>query len=204
MGLIKRWRTSRGYGVHSPFAFNLITKVLREFEANYYAYAEIDSLCPQGRRTGLTVNFSGFNYAIPDARLLFRILCRFNPAQVIEVGNGHEVTNTILERAVPSTKRLRWVSDRHLDLLPAGDSFVLLNQMRPEIVPAVRKMILSLSDRPEGVVVFMRNLRQQDSMKQMWRDLSAAMPYGMDFSNGHVGLLCILPGLPRQSYSLFF
>ena len=41
----RRYRTSSGFGVHSPFAFDFITKVLRDREAYYYAYPEIDSLC---------------------------------------------------------------------------------------------------------------------------------------------------------------
>ena len=40
MGWLKRWRTTRGYGVHSTFAYNLITKVIGQTSAHYYAYAE--------------------------------------------------------------------------------------------------------------------------------------------------------------------
>ena len=35
------WRRSHGFGVHSPFAYHFITKVIGEREAVYYAYPQI-------------------------------------------------------------------------------------------------------------------------------------------------------------------
>lgn len=201
---IKRWRTSRGFGVHSPFAFNLITGVLREYDAHYYAYAEIDSLCPSARRSRHVDNFTGLNYAIPDARLLFRLLCRFNPGQIIEVGNGHEVTNLIIERSIPRALRLRWVTNRKIDYLHDASTFILINQLRPEILPSVRRMILERIGCPRGAVVFMLNVYPGHPAYDLWQELRAALPAGMDFYNRHVGLITALPGLPRQSYVLDF
>lgn len=43
--LIKRWWRSRGFGVHSPFAFRMITRVLCDEGAHYYAFGEIDARC---------------------------------------------------------------------------------------------------------------------------------------------------------------
>lgn len=40
---IRRLRHRRGFGVHSPFAFNLITKVIEE-NFMYYSYAEIEQI----------------------------------------------------------------------------------------------------------------------------------------------------------------
>ena len=37
------WRTSHGFGVHSPFAYNFITKVIGERDAAYYAYSVIST-----------------------------------------------------------------------------------------------------------------------------------------------------------------
>ena len=34
----RRYRTSRGFGVHSPFAFEFITRTIRDRDAYYYAY----------------------------------------------------------------------------------------------------------------------------------------------------------------------
>ncbi len=106
----RRYRTSRGFGVHSPFAFDFITKVLRDREAYYYAYPEIDSLCGKTHRDGLINNmiFYSSDYERQEARMLFRMLCRFNPAQVIEIGGGNEVSRIIIERAIPSAALHRW------------------------------------------------------------------------------------------------
>ncbi|MGM9860968.1 MAG: hypothetical protein ACI30W_00075 [Muribaculaceae bacterium] len=38
---LTRWRTSLGFGVHSPFAFRFIREVLRERHCAYYAYTDI-------------------------------------------------------------------------------------------------------------------------------------------------------------------
>lgn len=38
-----RWRHSRGFGVHSPFAFRLISDVLRPGRYGYYSYWEIEN-----------------------------------------------------------------------------------------------------------------------------------------------------------------
>ena len=201
---LRKWRTSHGFGVHSTFAYNLITKVIRQTSAHYYAYAEIDSLCPKGRRIGATDNFSGFHYAIPDARLLFRLLCHFNPVEVIDVGNGHEVTNTILERAVPRARRERWVKSRPTPLEKEGLLFVLVNLVNDEVGPLVAGLIKELSKRPEGCVAVVRNIRSDAATRRLWTVLQTEMPDGMDFSNNHLGILCALPGLPRQSYNLYF
>ena len=41
---MSRMRQAWGFGIHSPFAFRLITKVIRE-KARYYAYDDIEAIC---------------------------------------------------------------------------------------------------------------------------------------------------------------
>ena len=38
----RRWRHSKGYGVHSPFAYRFVTTVIRPGCYGYYSYWEID------------------------------------------------------------------------------------------------------------------------------------------------------------------
>ncbi|MCH5236716.1 MAG: hypothetical protein J1E95_02830 [Muribaculaceae bacterium] len=42
------WRHSKGYGVHSPFAFRMVNDVISPGPYGYYGYKEIDRLCSKG------------------------------------------------------------------------------------------------------------------------------------------------------------
>lgn len=76
----KRFRYRRGYGVHSPFAFGLITDVVYE-RLPYYAYAEL-----KARRRSLPRKA----VVLPERvdKLLFRLVNRFRPQRILEVGTG--------------------------------------------------------------------------------------------------------------------
>lgn len=63
--LKRAWR-SRGFGIHSPFAFRFVTCVLRE-RGEYYAYAELRRIAHSGAR-------------FADLSLLFRLVCFFEPS----------------------------------------------------------------------------------------------------------------------------
>ncbi|MCM1355828.1 MAG: hypothetical protein NC212_05425 [Staphylococcus sp.] len=69
---VKRAWRSRGFGVHSPFAFRFITSVLRQ-KGEYYAYADMRRFAPSASR-------------FRRLSLLFRLVCEFRPA-IIAVSN---------------------------------------------------------------------------------------------------------------------
>ena len=65
---LKRLRSTRGFGVHSPLAFRMVTQVLRQDYA-YYASGRLAELDTRG----LPEHF---------ADILFRLVCEFSPAAV--------------------------------------------------------------------------------------------------------------------------
>ena len=80
---IKRWWRSKGFGIHSPFAFYFVTRVLRE-PLPYYAYPDIERIA--------------FGSSIPsrELKLLFRIVCHFSPAEItLPSGTPGEVAETL-------------------------------------------------------------------------------------------------------------
>lgn len=77
----RRIRHRRGHGVHSPFAFSLLTDVVYE-HLPYYAYRELRLLESSLHR----------HYPRRVCRLLFRLANRFQPRQVVEVGVSDGLT----------------------------------------------------------------------------------------------------------------
>lgn len=77
-----RFRHRCGYGVHSPFAFNLITHVIYE-TTPYYKYRELAAeqkkLAPQKDRM--------WSYeSVKVKRLLFRLVNYAQPATIVDAG----------------------------------------------------------------------------------------------------------------------
>lgn len=77
------WRHSRGFGIHSPFAYRFITEVLcLSGGYGYYAY----SSAGRDRRM----------------RLLVRLLAYFNPASVlIDLDGGAEKAEALVREVLP-------------------------------------------------------------------------------------------------------
>lgn len=98
MGLLrwfKRKKQSRGHGVHSPFAFELITKVLRSPHA-YYAFSDIPvMLRERGLDPGLVT---------PLNHLSFRLLRHFNPRHILEINPGKGINTLFLHEGAPGAR----------------------------------------------------------------------------------------------------
>lgn len=199
----RRYRTSRGFGVHSPFAYDFITKVLRQREASYYSYAEIDALCARAHRgmTLPTMNFTATSFDRQEARMLFRVLCRFNPQEIIEIGGSNEVTRTIIERAVPYASISRWSRENLPKIDPGKSYFILVNYAIEINASIMRKYLLEAINNPKGMVIFFRNL-QIPVLKKLWEEISAVISFGMTFHDDLTAIYCAFPNLPRQDYEL--
>lgn len=196
-------RRSLGYGVHSPFAFSFITKVLRERKAQYYAYAEIAAFCPRSRKAGFNEIFAGKDMSVPEAWMLFRVLCHFNPSDVIEVGHGHEVTTVIFNRAIPRARIHVWHNEHHPDkeLSEATEPFVLVNQYNESDTEVLKKYLHELI-ADGNCIMYMRNLNTLPCMKRMWHYLCGLTDYGMGFTDGYTGIFVARATLPHQIYRI--
>lgn len=89
----KRLKQSRGHGVHSPFAFELITRVFRS-PYSFYAFFDIpERLRTQGVDPRLITHFN---------HLSFRLVHHFKARDILEVNPGTGI-NTLFLMA-PSTQ----------------------------------------------------------------------------------------------------
>lgn len=83
-----RWLTGRGFGVHSPWAYDLIENVINERHP-YYAYEDLYPFWGKAPQ---------YLPQYPQSRdeLLFRLVNRFNPGFILEIGTGAGVSTGYL------------------------------------------------------------------------------------------------------------
>lgn len=199
----RRYRTSRGFGVHSPFAFDFITKVLRDFDACYYAYPEIDALCGKTHRDTLLDNmvFSLGDYERQEARMMFRILCHLNPDQIIEIGGASEVSRLIIERAHPTAALFRWSRDNPTPIDPAKTALIIVNYTIDVNFSTVRSYLLKAVSMPKGVTIIFRNLHIP-VVRRLWREIEMTLSFGMTFHDDITAIYVADSRLPRQDFDM--
>lgn len=96
----RRFRYRKGYGVHSPFAFNLITFVIYE-KLSYYAYKPLADI-----RKEILNNYpsSGKQLNTQKAdKLLFRLVNYIQPENMIEIGTHTGLSTLYLASARKET-----------------------------------------------------------------------------------------------------
>ena len=88
-----RYKRSKGFGIHSPFAFSFVLQVLRE-RCPYYAYDDISSRRKLALSLAADVARHPRIISLKNAKMLFRIVCYFNPRVMLQyilrcVDDGH-------------------------------------------------------------------------------------------------------------------
>ena len=91
-----RWLTRQGFGVHSPWAYDLIENVINERNP-YYAYEDLYTFWEKAPQ---------YMPQYPQSRdeLLFRLVNRFNPKFILEVGTGAGVSTGYLASVSKESK----------------------------------------------------------------------------------------------------
>lgn len=204
---IFHWRRNKGYGVHSPFAFNFITGVIRNTGYHYYGYAALDDVSGKERKR---------------ARLLFRIACRFNPREVLETGSDKDCGEWVKAALLLHDSRTRIVtaadageinSDRvtyrpalreavslYAARIEAGGHtpFVIINAIESGDDATVLLSFLS-GCLPTGAVVIVRNRRDNESVL---RKVIGLMSRGMVFTDRDSAVIVTRPDLPKQFFKV--
>lgn len=172
-----RYRRSKGFGVHSPFAFRFITDVLRERSCGYYAYAPIERKASELRRG--SADFE-------RARLICRLAAFFDPREVTMVGHVgplEEFTLSLSPRG------------RGGELLYCGD-------VDPGESGGVAAMLTEKLSAGASVIV--GRMKENPGGRQVFESLVGAIGGGMSFTNGDTGIITGLAALPRQHFSLIY
>jgi predicted O-methyltransferase YrrM len=127
--LLRKIRYRKGFGVHSPFVYNLITKVIEE-KTSYYAFEEIENF----RKNLLTGNdeisfitakeTQSANYGA----FLFRMVNFFKCRNVIQIGSTTGVMGLYLAMA-SRTETDCWLLEERRDLSQSVREFALAHNL---------------------------------------------------------------------------
>lgn len=139
--LYRKMRHRGGHGIHSPFVYNLVTKVIDE-KCGYYRYSDIELVRKQllqnttpvtytdrrslNKQRTSTVSKLTKREAVnqKQGKLLFRLTNYFKPTRILQVGSGmglstlymtsydKKVNCVVLEHEAAFTPVLEWVYEK--------------------------------------------------------------------------------------------
>ena len=170
----KRWRHGRGFGIHSPFAYDFITLTLRE-RLPYYGYDDIAA----------AVASSDAQPSISEhrLRLIFRIAVRFNPSSVAIVGDKVDPALTATLKAVRQDVTITDQADEV--------DFIIVNGATSLNLCSEKAVMLFPDTRRAGF----------DTLDRVWRQVGRGMRFdnGRGFS-----IIVADPKLPRQQFDVLY
>ena len=97
---MQRLHRSKGFGIHSPFAFKFVLNVLRE-RMPYYAYEEISHLRSIAASHAKGMFKRKRIISFKSAKMLFRITNYFNPSHILQLGTSYGVSSASMLAVSP-------------------------------------------------------------------------------------------------------
>ncbi len=225
-----RWlRCRRGHGVHSPFAFHLITRVIEE-QCSYYCYDEIALV----RKELLTQGGVTRNKLITQklGKLLFRLVYHFKPSTIIEVGTSWGISTLYLQRgerqaqlyciesdplrlsyAKEQARReeatIEFITESVESSLPSvvetnveGELFLLLHNTPQSLTTDTLQQLLPLIAH-RGIVV-VEGIKKSDTQRTLWQTLKTSPEVQVTMDLYEVGIAICNPKLNKQDYIVAF
>lgn len=194
---LSRFRYRCGYGVHSPFAFSLITDVIYE-KMPYYAYASLEK---EQKRLVRERGYSRGSQKVN--RFLFRLVNKVQPATIVEVGRP-SVASLYLQSAKPSAEYLfaSDLSELFLDTDVPVDFLYLNDYRNPELLEKVFDICVRRTTLKSVFVV--HGICYSKEMKALWKRLQEDERVGITFDLYDLGLLFFDKTKIKQHYIVNF
>lgn len=188
---VLRFRNRCGYGVHSPFAFNLITHVIYE-RAPYYCYKELKSEINQqlvNQPKHWNDNSIKFN------RLLFRLVNYLTPNTIVDLG-----TTSSSSLYLKAGKRDAQVySMVELDNLPSTIDFLYIHR---ELSKSEVDNLFALI--PSDGVCVVKGIYSSRSMRRFWKTMIDDERTGITFDLYSLGIIFFDKTKIKQHYKVNF
>lgn len=155
---IRRFRKRRGYGIHSPFAFQWVTGVVYE-RGVYYAYKELAQQFKAAQH----------HVRLKDLQLLFRITNAHNPKATLAIGQGNDFEQTC--RYMNAAHRMAfhaYTSLKDYEAHKTTSTFEMV-YIEEHLEPEHLALLQSLAH--DRLLIIVRQPRRNATTKQTWQQL---------------------------------
>lgn len=205
---LQRIRQSRGYGVHSPFAFDLITNVIHS-PHTFYAFDDI--------RKALTENGFDDNTVTPFHLLSYRLVRYFNVKKILEINSGKGVNTLFLLAPAADIQCTCIEEDKGVNTIAknlrentglASERICLLPSPGRQRYDAI---FVNLKEGTPISIETLRDLSHDETFwvfhpihdrwgKQFWRDFVHDERTRITFDAKETGIIFIRPGYNKLHY----
>lgn len=202
--LINRYRHNRGFGVQSPYAFHIVTSVLKE-KHPYYAYSAIRDIARKcgGNASHCRRLFRIANYARPDSIMM--IAPDSTAAYAMSAARCR--AQTIIDGTEQCSKALNLlrkqgcvvVGDDDVYTLPDDASWMLYVGDTGDYAAAVDRAIKQINDRSVVVVEKIHSTREKEIW---WQQIKQNPAVVVTFDLYSMGIMFFDSKYNKQHYTL--
>lgn len=196
---LSRIRHRCGYGVHSPFAFELITCLIYE-KTSYYAYQQLEAEeRKQKRKSGRRRKSESGKVK----RLLFRLVNRIQPNTIVDVGICS--SSSLYLQAGKASANYTFASELSELFLEANVPVDFLYLHQPKYPFLVEEAFRICATRTTRQSVFVINgIYHSKAMKKLWKQLQSDERVGITFDLYDLGILFFDKSMIKQHYVVNF
>jgi hypothetical protein len=201
---LKRLRTAKGFGVHSPFAFNFITNVLFE-KLPYYAYFDIPRYLSEKH---IDAPISSIH------QLSFRLVNFFRPKNVLIFGGEQDYALPLFVNAASPEARIICLTDQetkrkmseiceamefwHEFRLEPMDAIIVDMQFLPKTYDISIENILKISHNETFWMI--RHIDTDKESRRFWKDIQNDPRIALTFDMRQDGIVILNSSYYKFNY----
>ncbi len=214
--LLYKIRHHKGHGIHSPFVFNFITKVIEE-KTPYYAYEDIRLFLEKFPNIVHSENKTN--------RLAFKTVNYFNAKNILELGAGDGISTLYLTSPSSDIKCISTelnpeLYNKSYDLFGYWKrNIILTNEEFPKIADIPDCIYINLrnyqpdqsklasyllSNVGESSFIFIDGIRTNRKQQMLWRKLIENNKVVISLDLFHLGILFFDKKYHKRNYKLSF
>lgn len=214
--LLYKIRHHKGHGIHSPFVFNFITKVIEE-KTQYHAYEDVRNYLSHFPDISFREN--------KTHRLLLKVVNYFNIKKIVELGSGTGI-NTLYMTVTASdieclsvelspekyNKAQMLYNEWNRNILQSKEQFPLISEKKDCIfvdlknykVPHNELIVYLISLVHKDSVIIIDGIRTNRKLQTLWRMLVQHDETIVSLDLFHIGILFFDKKYYKRNYKLSF